>query len=166
MVQTPFISMQTLGLTAAVAILSACAAPYPLHSNMTDDQIEARLAENFAPGMTQPEVSSKLDELRVPSRYRLDYPRTDSRPEVLLARLYPPGGFWVTHEDDLIKFVDVSFVFDAAAPPKLVRFPIFRDGVRYFQHEPVYGPTRKPIRPIQPYPASPPPPADPLEGVP
>lgn len=150
-------------LLASVAAAACGCAPYPLHSNMTDDQIRIVLDENFKPGQSLAEVDGRLDDLRVSGRYRTMYPKTDSRPEVLLARLYPPGGFWLDQEDQLLKFVDVSFVFDDNH--SLVRFPIYRDGIRYFQGDPIYGPTRTPRRPVPHYPANPPPPADPLEGM-
>jgi hypothetical protein len=156
--------IRTIGVLACalvVAVGSGCSTPPALTSSMNDDQVRATLAQDFSPGMSLPEVQSKLDDLHISQRYRTLYPRTESRPQVLLARLFPPGGFWLHTEDDLIKYVDVSFVFDAA--DRLERFPIYRDSVRYFHGEPVYGPTRRPMVPIQPYPASPPLPADPLE---
>ena len=90
------------------------------------------------------------------------YPPTAARPEVLLARLYPPGGFWLDVVD-WIDFVDVSFVFNGSHA--LERWVTYRDEIRYFQGDPVKGPSREPMARVPRYPGKPPPPSDPLEGA-
>lgn len=111
--------------------------------------------------MTYAQVNGELDALNISDRWRLRYKATETRPEVLLARLYPPGGFWVDGGDDTVEFVDVSFIFDPTQT--LTGWKMFRDSVRYFNGGVAYGPTRPTMAPIADYPAAPPPPKDPLE---
>jgi hypothetical protein len=130
---------------------------------MTDSEIRATLDANFAKGMSPDQVRSKLVELRVPAGRHMHYEPTPERPEVLLARIYPAGGAWVGAGDQTLEFVDVSFVFEP--PAGLVRWPIYRDGVRYFGGGIAYGPSRATISRPHDFPANLPPPADPLEGA-
>src|SRR5262245_42019261 len=146
-----------LGFTAAVA---GCA-PYPLHANMTDAEIRARVQEHFHTGMTRASVNGTLTELRVSERYRLLYPAEGEHPEVLLARLYQPGGAWVRDEDSVIEFVDLSFIF--TKEDALSGVSMFRDGIRYFRGGRVNAPAREPLAPLRDWPSTPPPPRDPLD---
>lgn len=145
----------------AVAALGGCASS-PLHANMEDSQIRARLDEHFHAGMTVDAVKGELSALRVREGDTLLYPRTEARPEVLLARVFPPGGFWIDVQD-WIEFVDVSFVFGDGRT--LERWVMYRDSVRYFEGEAVKGPTREPLTRVPRYPGKPPPPLDPLKGA-
>lgn len=144
-----------------LALLSGCAKPALLTSQMTDPEIRAQLADHFHEGMTYAEVNGELDALNISDRWRLRYKATETRPEVLLARLYPPGGFWVDGGDDTVEFVDVSFIFDPTQT--LTGWKMLRDSVRYFNGGVAYGSTRPTMAPIADFPAAPPPPKDPLE---
>jgi len=155
-------SILRLGIAGCAVGLFGCAS-YPLHANLEDAELRTRLAANLPHGMSEDAVKSTLVSLRVPERVQMRYPATGGRPEVLLARLFPPGGFWVDDSLDTVEFVDVSFVFDPTL--RLDRTVIYRDQVRYFQGDLVKGPTREPMTRPPRYPGMPPPPADPLEGA-
>lgn len=154
-------------ILAPVAACIACAgvgcAAYPLHATMTDDEIRATLAAHFTPGMPEHEVRSELSSLRVPERRRLRYPASESTPTVLLARIAPPGGFWVDDQDDFMEWVDVSFVFDSH--DTLQQWGIFRDGIRYDHGDPINAPRRPLLDKVPHWPGEPPPPKDPLDAV-
>ena len=150
------------GFVVFTALLQGCGGSYPLHANMEDAQISTVLGQHFRPGMTVDSVRSELSALRVHEGDTLLYPKTETRPEVLLARLFPPGGFWIDVTDS-IEFVDVSFEFSGAGT--LDRWVMFRDSIRYFHGEAVKGPSREPMTRVPPYPGKPPPPINPLEGA-
>ncbi len=148
-----------LVLVFAASTLCGCGS-YPLHANMEDAELHQKLAEYFHPGMTVGSVKAELSTLRIHEGDTLLYPKSDARPEVLLARLFPPGGFWIDDVTDSIDFVDVSFVFGASGT--LDRWVTYRDSVRYFQGEAVKGPSREPMTRVPRYPGKPPPPLNPL----
>lgn len=150
-------------VVGAVAMALAGCAPYPLHARMSDSEIRATLDENFHAGMTTSQVQTTLEALRIPSGRQLRYEPTPDRPEVLLARIFPAGGGWVTAQDQIIDFVDVSFVFEP--PDSLSRWPIFRDGVRYVGGRVAFGPSRTPMSRPGRFPLAVAPPVDPLEGA-
>lgn len=142
--------------------LAACStAPYPLHANQTMAQTREVVAANFPPGMPLDSVRTHLVDLRVKRGDQLLYEPTATRPKVLLARLWEPGGFWITESDQNVKWTDLSFVFDPA--DKLEKTLIYQDGNRYFQGRPVYPPSRPTEGGLRDYPARPGPPIDPLE---
>ncbi len=144
---------------AAVALLGGCGS-YPLHANLDDAELHTRLDQYFHAGMTVDGVRGELSSLRVREGDTLLYPKTSERPEVLLARLFPPGGFWIDATTESVEFVDVSFVFGDART--LERWVTFRDSIRYFEGEAVKGPSREPMTRVPNYPGKPPPPVDPL----
>lgn len=151
-------------LVACVPVLGlgACSArPYPLNANLTLDQTRAVVAANFPAGMPLDGVRTKLEELRVKRGDQMLYEATATRPKVLLARLWEPGGFWVTETDEEVKWTDLSFVFGPS--DKLEKTLIFQDGNRYFQGRPVYPPSRPLAGGVRDWPAPPGPPMDPLE---
>jgi len=154
-------------ILAPVAAFVACAgvgcAAYPLHSSMTDDEIRATLGAHFTPGMPEHAVRSELRTLRIPDGRVLHYPASGPTPAVLLARISPPGGFWVDDEDDFMEWVDVSFVFDTQ--DTLKRVGTFRDGIRYDHGDPINAPRRPLLDKVPHWPGVPPPPKDPLDGV-
>ncbi len=146
----------------AAATVAACA-PYPLHSTMTDAEIRTTLATSFPTGMTLDEVRGELKVMRVPTSRQLLYPPEGTRPEVLLARLSPPGGFWLDGGDDELEWVDVSFIFDERH--SMTTWVIFRDGIRYNCGDPINPPARRLMGYVPRWPGLPPPPIDPLEGA-
>ena len=154
-------------IACAMTLIGGCAAP-GLHARMSDDQVRSVLAANFTPAMTEEDVQSKLDGLGVGRGYRFEYPAAEgpggtARPHVLLVRMFNDGGFFLENEDYVVEWLDVSFVFEP--PNSLSRTAIFRDKLRYFQREPIDAPSRPTLRPLRPYPAPIPPPADPLENA-
>ncbi len=153
--------MCVLMLATIATSLGGCGS-YPLHANLEDAELHTRLSEYFHEGMTIDAVKSELSTLRVHEGDTLLYPKTESRPEVLLARLFPPGGFWIDVTDS-IDFVDVSFIFTPSHT--LERWAMYRDSIRYFQGEAVKGPSREPMTRVPRYPGKPPPPLNPLEGA-
>ncbi|HYE02787.1 MAG TPA: hypothetical protein VD963_06095 [Phycisphaerales bacterium] len=145
--------------------LPGCA-DYPLHANMLDPEFSAVLGENFAPGMTRGEVDDRLTALRVRRQDRWLYA---GNPPHYLARVYRPGGRWLSDEDAMMRWVDTWFVFDGSepAPGRLARWYTRRGQQRYFHGEPVYGPPpSETAYPTRRYPHSPPPPARPPEASP
>lgn len=163
--------LRVRALCAAVVTASslfACAEPYELHGRLTDPVFQDRAAAEFRPGMTVFEVESRLDELRQDAGLRLWYEPTESRGPTLLARFFPPGGFWIRSEDQLVEWVDLAFEFTASPLPEeraLSALWMYRDKVRYFQGGPAYGPRRPAMARVRRWPASPPPPVDPFEGA-
>ncbi|MCC6677841.1 MAG: hypothetical protein IT436_11905 [Phycisphaerales bacterium] len=142
--------------------LTACStAPYPLHANQTLAQTREVVNANFPPGMPLDTVRSTLENLRVKRGDQLLYEPTATRPKVLLARLWEPGGFWITESDQTIKWTDLSFLFDPA--DKLERTLIYQDGNRYFEGRPAYPPSRPLEGGIRDWPGRPGPPIDPIE---
>lgn len=142
--------------------LAACStAPYPLHANQTMPQTREVVVAEFPAGMPLESVRAHLEEARVKRGDQMLYPATSDHGHVLLARLWEPGGFWVTEPDQDVKWTDLSFVFDR--DDKLERVLIYQDGNRYFQGRPVYPPSRATEGGLRDYPVRPGPPADPLE---
>jgi hypothetical protein len=153
---------------AAAGALFACAEPYELHGRLTDPVFRERAASEFRQGMTALGVETRLDELRQDAGLRLWYEPTESRGRTLLARFFPPGGFWIRSEDQLVEWVDLAFEFTASPgvdESKLIALWMFRDKVRYFQGGPAYGPRRPAMARVRRWPGSPPPPVDPFEGA-
>lgn len=147
-------------LPILLLFLSACA-PYPLHANQTMAQTREVVSANFAAGMPLDDVRARLVELRVKPGDQLLYPATAERGEVLLARLWEPGGFWVRESDQEVKWTDLSFLFDRDR--RLDRTLIYQDGNRYFEGRPVYPPSRPLAGGWRDWPGRPGPPVDPLE---
>ena len=151
-----------LAASVPLGILGGCA-QIPLHANLADTELHARLDANFTPGMTRDEVESRLDELGAAKRTRLWYDQPPAPPQ-LLARLYEAGGFWLNEEDQIVEWVDTVFVFGRESPPRLERVETFRRRQRYFQGEAVNIPDEPTVHPWGDYPMPPPPPAAPLVG--
>lgn len=149
-------------LVFAFLPLTACStAPYPLHANQTLAQTREVVNANFPSGMPLDSVRTHLEELRVKRGDQLLYEPTATRPKVLLARLWEPGGFWITESDQSVKWTDLSFVFNPS--DQLERTLIYQDGNRYFRGRPTYPPSRPTEGGLRDYPARPGPPLDPLE---
>lgn len=152
---------RALCFAVCMAMAACSTAPYPLHANQTIGQTRAVVAAEFPAGMPVDGVRSHLEELRVKAGDQLLYPATADRGKVLLARLWEPGGFWVTEPDQNVKWTDLSFVFDRE--DKLDRTLIYQDGNRYFQGRPAYPPSRPVQGGPRDWPGRPGPPVDPLE---
>ena len=142
-------------------VLGGCADVTGLHARMNDDEVRAVVQRELEPGMTLVEVHQRLDGLRVSGRYRMHYPPTESRPEVLLVRMFD-GGFWVDAEHDVLKWLDLSLVFEEG---RYDRALLYRDRVEYFDGDPIRPPTRPAAGPMRYFPGAIPPPVDPLEGA-
>ena len=161
------ITLGCVGAASAIG-LGACAEPYHLHGRLTDPVFRERAGAEFAPGMSVAQVEARLDELRQDAGLRLWYEPTDSRGPTLLARFFPPGGFWIRSEDQLVEWVDLAFEFSASpdfGARELNSMWMYRDKVRYFQGGPAYGPRRPAMGRIRRWPAGPPPPVDPYKGA-
>lgn len=152
-----------------LALISGCA-QVPLHSNLTNTEMHQKIDENFTPGMTRVDVIRKLDELHVPGKNRIWYDQPEwegGAPPQLLVRLYPPGGFWLDEEDQILSYADAVFVFrreGQAGDEKYERTEIFRHTQRYHGGEPVNIPATPTKYPWGYYPTPPPPPRDPPVG--
>lgn len=148
-------------------LLVGCSASTPaVNARMTDDEIRAALAAHVPAGASQAQVEAGLDQMNVSKKWRVHYAAKESRPPVLLARLYEPGGPWIDHTDDDIEFVDVSFVFEPA--DRLSKTLLFRDRIRYFGGDPITSPNspkRVLMKAPERYPLPIAPPVDPLEGA-
>lgn len=131
-------------------LLCACA-PYPLHANMTDAQIDETLAANFHAGMPRDTVDSTLSDLRISRKWRRWY----ESPPRMIVRLCEPGGFWVNSDDETVEWVDVLYQFDESL--NLKDWKTQRDHTRYVGGRPLYwkydGPPRD-------FPIPPPPPKE------
>lgn len=152
-----------LAFVAIGVALSACAQPRYLHSLLTPQEVSRRVLERTSEGMTLDELKSALRAAGVSERWWFEYEATDERPRVFLARLYPPGGFSIDETDEMLRWVDLSYVIGKDG--RVQRILKYRDAVRYYSNRPVYGPTREPIEKLRPYPFTIPPPADPLQGA-
>lgn len=117
--------------------------------------------EHFSTGMTEDQVQAELDAMGVSRQYRKEYPATEDRGRVLLARSYIGGGAFIRGGDSSLEFNDLSFVFDDGGGLKTVYG--FRDSVRYYDGGVAYGPQRATMREVRDFPGTIPPPADPLE---
>jgi hypothetical protein len=164
---TRALPIPALALALAVApVLAACAGPPGLSARMSDAEVRAVLARDTPPGSTERDVRAALDRLEAPAHSRTVYPAEGSRPKVLLQRVFEGRGFWLHSDNDLVEFLDVSFVF--TPQDTLDRALLHRDKVRYFHGEPVIFP-HAPSRPLQHhpahYPGPLPPPIDPLEDA-
>ena len=149
-----------LGLVACH--MAACASPPRLHANMLDAELNQRLDASFTPGISIDAVHTRLDELNISRRDRLFYDDTD--PPQLLARLFVPGGRFITQDDQTIEWVDAWFVF-GNPDTTLSRWYTRRGSQRYFHGEPVFGPgPGETAYPTRRYPFDPPPPAHPPES--
>lgn len=131
-------------------------------ATQTDQELRATIAEHFPPGITVDEVHAALNELGVSKRFRMVYPRTESRPLILLVRMFY-GGFWVDRGRHTLKWADASYVFDGQE--RLDRVLLYRDRMEYYHGAPLWGPTRPTQGPLRRFPAPIPPPVDPLEGA-
>lgn len=150
----------------AAGLCSGCAGGHPpaVSARNSDTEVRDIVAARIPVGSTPEQVESGLDALGVSGKYRMNYAATDARPRVLLARLFEPGGFWLHSDDDLVEWVDVSFVF-TQPPEKLDRTIVFRDKLRYFQREPIvypHAPKRALMARPGRFPAPIPPPEDPM----
>lgn len=102
-------SSRLLATFVSLVFLTACATKTPtLHANLSTPEMDARLAEHFSPGMTRGEVESTLDFLKQRSDRRI----WSDTPPAMLARVYEPGGFWVTEQHDYLELYDLVFRFD------------------------------------------------------
>lgn len=163
--RVPLTGMLVLAAAVASGLCGGCASAPAVSARNSDAEIRSVLQEKVPAQATPDEVSRALDQLGVSGRHRMNYPAADSRPHVLLARLFEPGGFWLHGDDDDVEWVDVSFVF-SAPPERLERTIVFRDKLRYFQREPIvypHAPKRALMSRPGRFPAPIPPPADPLE---
>ncbi len=140
--------------------LAGCAVT-KMGATQNDQELRATLAANFPPGMSVDQVHAKLNDLGVSKKFRTLYPKTESRPEVLLVRMYY-GGFWVDQGRYTLKWADASYIFGDAG---LERVLLYRDHVEYFYGDPLWPPTRPAQGPLYRWPAPIPPPIDPLEGA-
>ena len=133
----------------AMTLLAACAPSRPtLHANLSTPEMNERMAAHFAPGMSRGEVEAELDVLK----QRADRRIWRDEPPGLLARVYEPGGFWVTETHDYVELYDLVFNFDSGltlvdwtATPFTLRY----DYGRPYQWE--GGPPRGfPLEPLPP----------------
>lgn len=145
----------------SIAFFASGCTSYPLHGNLNNDEIRERIGANFHLGMNLTQVQARLAELRVSERYVRVY--ADAPPRSMLVRLYPPGGPWVSGDDDILNWVDVVFTFDSA--DTLIAARSRRDSMRYYHGDPV-GSTERLGGPLRRDPASLPPPLNPPEGDP
>jgi hypothetical protein len=151
-------------LAAAALLVSGCASAPPISARNSDAEIRGILEARIPAQSTPDEVDRVLDELQVSAKHRMNYAATESRPRVLLARLFEPGGFWVRGDDDDVEWVDVSFVF-SPPPERLDRTIVFRDKLRYFHGDPIvfsHAPKRALASRPGRFPLPIPPPMDPI----
>ena len=141
-------------LICFAAVLAVGCQSYPLHGLLTDAELQSRLSEHFSRGMSYDEVNSTLTDLRVSENYRHTY--ADSPPRDMLARLYPPGGFWVDRKSQHVKWIDLTFAFDES--DSLDALWSSRGGARYIDYFPSYITPSPVIGSLGYYPAPPPPP--------
>jgi len=136
-------------LVAALAPLVGCASRGPtLHANLSTPEMHERMAAHFEPGMTRGQVEAELDVLK----QRADRRIWRDEPPAMLARVYEPGGFWVTETHDYVELYDLVFNFDGSltlvdwtATPFTLRY----DYGRPYQWE--GGPPRGfPLEPLPP----------------
>jgi hypothetical protein len=96
--------------TLALPLVSGCTPPATLTTRLSEQELSERLAGEFPPGSSLDQVQAGLDGDRVPRRLRRVYP---GPPVQMLARLFPPGGFWVDSQRGWQEtpYVDVWFLF-------------------------------------------------------
>lgn len=154
------------GVLGAGLAVGACAGPPGLSARMSDEEVRAVLARETPAGMTEEGVRAAMDRLEAPASSRTVFPADGQRPKVLLQRVFEQRGFWLHSDNDLVEFLDVSFVFTAR--DTLERAMLHRDKVRYIRGEAVVFPNA-PRRRLQHhpghYPRPIPPPVDPLEDA-
>lgn len=150
----------------APALTSACAGPPGLSARMSDDEVRAVLAREARPGTPEPDLRATLDRLGAPARSRTLYPATESRPAVLLQRVYEGRGMWLQSDNDLVEYLDISLVL--TPDHALERALLHRDKVRFVRGEAIiypHAPRRKLAGPPTRWPGPLPPPTDPLEDA-
>jgi hypothetical protein len=103
-------TLHSIFLPGIAAIAAGCTPPATLTTRLSDQELSARLAEEFPAGSSVEAVHARLDEDRVPRRLRRGYA---GPPVQMLARLFPPGGFWVDSQRGWQEtpYVDVWFLF-------------------------------------------------------
>lgn len=143
-----------MAVAAAVLLIGGCA-PRLLSARVPEPELRSRLDTNFPMGLTRAQVESKLDDLDVSRKYRHWY---QSDPPQLLVRLFETGGFWLEHEDDHVKWVDVVFAFRDDSLAQIGTFP---GGNRYFRGDPMGPLPYETLYPQGRFPIPPPPPAQP-----
>lgn len=134
-------------LMAATLSLTACAAN-KITSFTKDDAVTAQLNAAIAPGMDERDVKRSLASLGFSEKYQI----SRASPAGLLARAWPPGGFWVTQDIQTLRYLDV--VCDLDAQRKLVAWRTQRGEITYRFGEPVspgQDPNRRfPLPPLPP----------------
>jgi hypothetical protein len=106
----PLATVHSILLAGVAAVVTGCTAPATLTTRLSDAELSEALAAQFPPGTTLEQVHAGLDEDRVPRRLRAVYP---GPPVQMLARLFPPGGFWRDSQRGWQEtpYVDVWFLF-------------------------------------------------------
>lgn len=132
---------------AAALSLTGCAAN-KVTSFTKDDAVAAQLNAAIAPGMDERDVKRSLASLGFSEKYQI----SRASPPGLLARAWPPGGFWVTQDIQTLRYLDV--VCDLDAQRKLVAWRTQRGEITYRFGEPVspgQDPNRRfPLPPLPP----------------
>ncbi len=149
-----------IAILSAIVMLAGCATT-KMGATQSDQELRATLDQNFPKGMSVEQVHAKLNDLGVSKKFRIVYPRTESRPAILLVRMYY-GGFWVDSGRYTLNWADASYVFGDAG---LDRVLLYRDRVEYYDFDPLWPPTRPAQGPVYRWPSPIPPPIDPLEGA-
>ena len=135
------------------------------HALLNDDTLTARLDERISIGMPVEEVKVILVDGGADDRWFFDYEAEDYQPPVFLARLFKPGGAWISTNEfsSTLRWVDVSFVLDDEA--RMTSVWLFRDNVVYSGRGAAFGPQRPPMGRVWNFPMPVPPPEDPMEGA-
>jgi hypothetical protein len=136
-----------LAVLLGAAALGGCAGN-KVTSFTSDADIKARMDAAIAPGMPEAQVKSKLSSLGFNAKYQI----SRREPPGLLARAWPPGGFWVTQDIQTLRYLDVLCELDAQR--KLVAWRTQRGEITYRFGEPVspgQDPNRRfPLPPLPP----------------
>ncbi len=142
--------VRSLGVGLAVALsaltLGGCAGN-KVTSFTPDADIKAQVDAAIAPGMPEAQVKSKLSSLGFNHKYQI----SRREPPGLLARAWPPGGFWVDQEVQTLRYVDVICNLDNER--RLVSWQMQRGEITYQFGSPT-GPGQDPNRrfPMPPLP--------------
>lgn len=73
-----------------------------------DDVAKARIDAALHKGMTRQELKSALEGLGFTDRWQV----WRQEPPAVLARAWPPGGFWITEEVQVLRYIDLICELD------------------------------------------------------
>lgn len=143
-----FMRVASAALTAGVVMgLIGCGPTPPINAFTSDNVVQQELSRAVQPGMPREELARTLDSLG----FKRGWQVWREEPPGVLARAWPPGGFWTREALDVVRYTDFVGVLDAEG--RLVSWSTQRGTLVYRYGEPA-SPGQDPRRnfPLPPLP--------------